>query len=41
VFVFATGYIGIYKSEIFEQPEMRSNLRQAYEIEEQKHQIQG
>jgi AraC-like DNA-binding protein len=33
IFVYAIGYIGIFKSEIFEQPEVRSNLRQAYEIE--------
>ena len=41
IFIYATGYIGIYKSEIFEQLETRSNLRQAHEIEEQKLQVPG
>ena len=37
IFVYATGYIGIVKTEIFEQPDVRSDLRQAYEIEAMKY----
>ena len=36
IFVYATGYIGIFKTEIFEQAEVRNNLQQAHEIEERK-----
>jgi AraC-like DNA-binding protein len=36
IFVYATGYIGIIKSEIFEQPDLQRNLTQAHEIEERK-----
>ncbi len=36
VFIYATGYIGMFKSEIFEQPEVQNNLRQAHEIEARK-----
>ena len=36
IFVYAIGYIGIFKSEIFEQPEVRRNLTQAHEIEAMK-----
>ncbi len=36
IFVYAIGYIGIIKSEIFEQPDMQRNLTQAHEIEERK-----
>ena len=39
IFVYATGYIGIFKSEIFEQPDMRNNLKQAHEIEQIKQTI--
>lgn len=34
IFVYATGYIGMYKTEIFEQPDVQKNLIQAHEIEE-------
>jgi AraC-like DNA-binding protein len=37
IFVYATGYIGLYKTEIFEQPEVQKNLKQAHEIEERKY----
>ena len=33
IFVYAIGYIGLFKSEIFEQQEVRNNLRQAHELE--------
>lgn len=36
IFVYATGYIGIFKSEIFEQQDVRDNLKQAHEIEARK-----
>jgi len=37
IFVYATGYIGIFKTEIFEQQDVRRNLSQAHEIEAMKH----
>ena len=37
IFVYATGYIGIFKTEIFEQQDVRRNLSQAHEIETMKH----
>jgi len=36
IFVYAIGYLGMYKTEIFEQPEVLRNLRQAHEIEAQR-----
>jgi AraC-like DNA-binding protein len=36
IFVYATGYIGMFKSEIFEQQDVRDNLKQAHEIEDVK-----
>ena len=39
IFVYATGYIGMFKSEIFEQPEVQENLRQAHEIEARKNML--
>ena len=41
IFVYATGYIGMFKSEIFEQPEVQENLRQAHEIEARKNIIKN
>jgi AraC-like DNA-binding protein len=35
-YVYATGYIGMFKTEIFEQPDMKRNLLQAHEIEQRK-----
>jgi AraC-like DNA-binding protein len=37
IFVYATGYIGIFKTDIFEQQGVRKNLSQAYEIEAMKY----
>jgi len=36
IFVYAIGYIGMFKTEIFEQPDLRKNLIQAHEIEQSK-----
>jgi AraC-like DNA-binding protein len=36
IFVYAIGYIGMFKTEIFEQPDVQKNLIQAHEIEQSK-----
>ncbi|UCF63659.1 MAG: helix-turn-helix transcriptional regulator [bacterium] len=36
VYIYTTGYIGMFKAEIFEQPDVKNNLAQAHEIEERK-----
>lgn len=36
VFVYATGYIGVFKTEIFEQAEVKKNLQEGHEIEERR-----
>ena len=41
IFVYATGYIGLFKTEIFEQAEVRKNLRQAHEIEARRSFLQN
>jgi len=40
IFVYATGYIGLFKTEIFEQAEVQNNLRQAHEIESMRSLLQ-
>jgi len=41
IFVYATGYIGLYKTEIFEQVEVRNNLKQAHEIQARRSLLQN